>query len=154
MKGEGANVVPALAIARIDVRASTKEDMEKTYSTLKALAEEGSQSEGITLHLFGRITRLPKEFDPATQHLFENVKACAETLGQSAFWRETGGVCDGNILAAKGLPTIDTLGALGGGLHTPNEYIHLDSLVARARLATFFLMKLSTGEIALNKDVR
>lgn len=149
--GEAANIVPALAIARIDVRASTSEVLHHTCTALRSAAEEISRSEGLSSHLYGGITRPPKEFDVPTQRLFEGVKLCAESLGQRAFWRETGGVCDGNILAEAGLPTIDTLGAVGGGIHTPEEFILLDSLTAKAKLTALILMKLSSKEIPYEK---
>jgi glutamate carboxypeptidase len=48
-------------------------------------------------------------------------------------------------LAAAGLPTVDTLGPRGGELHSPREYVLLDSLTERAKLAALFLMKLANG---------
>ena len=51
----------------------------------------------------------------------------------------SGGVSDGNRLAAAGLPTLDTLGVRGGNIHSDEEFILLDSLVERAKLAAFML---------------
>ncbi|MCA9289069.1 MAG: hypothetical protein KDA05_10820, partial [Phycisphaerales bacterium] len=53
----------------------------------------------------------------------------------------TGGVCDGNILQDAGLPTIDTLGVRGGGLHTPDEWIEIPSLVERSQLLAVLMMR-------------
>ena len=47
--------------------------------------------------------------------------------------------------AAAGLPTVDTLGPRGGELHSPREYLLLDSLTERAKLAALLLMKLAAG---------
>jgi glutamate carboxypeptidase len=58
-------------------------------------------------------------------------------------------VCDGNILAGAGLPTLDTAGAIGGALHTYDEYLVSASLVQRSKLAALFLMKLANNEIVL-----
>jgi glutamate carboxypeptidase len=63
---------------------------------------------------------------------------------------KTGGVCDGNNFQAEGLPTIDTLGARGGGLHTPQEWIDLPSLVERCQLLTLLISRLSSGREKLN----
>ena len=54
-------------------------------------------------------------------------------------------MCDGNIMQAAGLPTIDTLGVRGGGLHTPDEWIELDSLVERCQLLAVLVHRLCAG---------
>jgi glutamate carboxypeptidase len=84
--------------------------------------------------------------DPATQKLFEQVADCGRELGLSLTWRSSGGVSDGNKLAAAGLPVIDTLGPRGGGLHSAEEFLLLDSLTERAKLTALLLMKLGSGE--------
>jgi glutamate carboxypeptidase len=56
-------------------------------------------------------------------------------------------VCDGNILQDEGLPTIDTLGVRGGGLHTPQEWIDLTSLVERAQLLAVLIARLAAGAL-------
>jgi glutamate carboxypeptidase len=63
---------------------------------------------------------------------------------------KTGGVCDGNNFQAEGLPTIDTLGVRGGGLHTPQEWIDLPSLVERCQLLTLLISRLSSGREKMN----
>jgi glutamate carboxypeptidase len=65
-------------------------------------------------------------------------------------YRETRGVSDGNILAECGLPCIDTLGAVGGKLHSSEEYLDLNSLSERAKLTALFLMKLGNSEYTLD----
>lgn len=72
-------------------------------------------------------------------------RAAAEDLGQSLPFGTTGGVCDGNNLQAAGLPTIDTLGVRGGGLHTPDEWIDLSSLVERCQLLAILIARLCAG---------
>lgn len=72
-------------------------------------------------------------------------RAVAEDLGQQLPFKSTGGVCDGNIMQDAGLPTIDTLGVRGGGLHTPDEWIELDSLVERCQLLAVLIHRLCNG---------
>ncbi len=69
-------------------------------------------------------------------------RSVAEDLGQRLPFKSTGGVCDGNIMQAAGLPTIDTLGVRGGGLHTPDEWIELASLVERCQLLAVLVHRL------------
>ena len=58
----------------------------------------------------------------------------------------SGGACDGNKLLAYGLPNVDTLGPCGGNLHSPKEFVLIDSIAQRAKLAALLLLKLAAGE--------
>ena len=58
-------------------------------------------------------------------------------------FKDTGGCCDGNNLAAVGLPNVDTLGVLGGQIHTADEFMLIDSLTERAKLSLNILQKIS-----------
>jgi glutamate carboxypeptidase len=57
--------------------------------------------------------------------------------------RSQGGGSDGNFTGAMGIPTLDSLGVRGAGLHTLNEHIQVDSLTERARLMAGLLTRLS-----------
>jgi glutamate carboxypeptidase len=79
--------------------------------------------------------------------LMQAVTACGNDLGLRLEWRLSGGVSDGNKLAAAGLPTVDSLGPRGDRIHSAEEFIQLDSLVERAQLSALLLMKLASGEL-------
>ena len=67
--------------------------------------------------------------------------------GELAF-AKTGGVCDGNNIQAatdNRLAVIDTLGVRGGGLHTLDEWVELDSLVERAQLTALLIERIAAG---------
>lgn len=149
--GEVHNVVPALAIAYFNCRTQTLLQMQQIQKEIDSLLKEISLRDGILCTLHTSITRPPKEFDAATQQLFQWIKECSDDLGLPSQWKESGGVCDGNILAASGVPTIDTLGVLGGNIHTPNEFVLLPSLIARARLTALFLMKAASQAILIKE---
>ena len=148
--GGPCNVVPSFALCRINIRIADASDADNFAQDLQAIVEEIA-GDGITLEVHGALSRPPKPFDEPTQQLFEAIKTCGSELGLSAKWKPGGGVCDGNNFAAAGLPTIDTLGVRGGGIHTTDEYILLDSLVERAQLVALFLMRLAKGEITIEK---
>ena len=57
-------------------------------------------------------------------------------------YASTGGACDGNLLQAVGMPTIDTLGVRGGGMHRPDEYLELASIAERTGLLAILLHRL------------
>jgi glutamate carboxypeptidase len=78
--------------------------------------------------------------------LFDLVRRCGADLGQQIGWRDTGGVCDGNNIAACGVPVVDTMGARGGAIHSEEEFLIVDSLAERARLSALTILRLAGGE--------
>ena len=81
--------------------------------------------------------------DPV-RRLADTVRLITEDLGGTLLFSSTGGVCDGNILQAAGLPTLDTLGVCGGNLHRTDEYVDVESLVPRCCLLAAFLWRIAT----------
>jgi glutamate carboxypeptidase len=142
--GEALNMVPALAQAQIDVRISTPEDEIWVTQQLNKLIASLQRPE-YSLSLHGHFTRPVKRINPATEGLFKRIQTLGKTLNLSIDWEDSGGCCDGNNLAAQGLAVIDTLGVRGGQIHSPEEYILLDSLAERATLSAFLLSDLSLG---------
>ena len=108
------------------------------------------QSDGIRMDVIEETYRAPKPFDTQIKDLFHAYGQCATELNIPFSYRSTGGVCDGNILAGAGLPTLDTAGAVGGSLHTFDEYLIVSSLVERAKLAALFLFKLANGDLTIH----
>lgn len=144
--GGSVNIVPDLAICRLNARAIQPTDYEYLKKDLKNIVN-ANQPEGLELSLQIESARNPKLFDEKSHELFLMINRCAKEEGYTLTHRPSGGVCDGNILAKEGLPVIDTLGAIGGNIHTENEYILIDSLVQRSRLIALFLIKLAIGEL-------
>lgn len=145
--GGPVNIVPELAICRLNLRALDIEDFLHLREDLQHNIDK-NDVEGVQLSLHIDHARAPKVFDKKSHRLFEMLNACAKEEGYVLCSRPSGGVCDGNILAAHGLPVIDTLGVIGGDIHTSNEYMVVDSLVQRARLSGRLLFKL-TKEFSL-----
>ncbi len=134
--GVAPNVVPDHARAWGNVRYFTPESESIAAQKLDALS-----APGITLQR--SFNRPSKPLTPQTQKLADFARATAADLGQPMPFAKTGGVCDGNNLQAAGCPTIDTLGVRGGGLHTPQEWIDLSSLVERCQLLALLMHRLS-----------
>ena len=141
------NIVPDLAICRFNVRIMHKEDMDFLRDQLYHIVAQGHETEGISLMLYEHAARLPKLFNAPHKKLFHVMQKCAADLEISLQERPSGGVCDGNILAFHGVPALDTMGVVGGNIHTPDEYVLLNSLTERATLTVYFLMKLANEEI-------
>ena len=68
-------------------------------------------------------------------------------LGQSIGRKDSGGVCDGNNIAACGVPVVDTMGVRGGAIHSQEEYLIPESLGERAALSALVLARLAGGAL-------
>jgi len=148
MRGGGpSNIVPDLAVARLNVRLWHREDEAYVREAFARIIGEAEARDGVQIQLDGDFFAPPKPMDEDTARLRDAISRCAAELEQPVTWRDSGGVCDGNRLAAAGLPTIDTLGVIGGAIHSEQEYVWLDSLIARAKLSAKLLMKLANGEL-------
>lgn len=136
------NNVPDTLYCRINIRAKTNEDFEKAEKKLYQLIEN-EKKPGLTLYLNRDSFRFPKVVDEGTKRLMKIVEEASQDLGIGISWKETGGVCDGNVIAEEGVPCIDTLGVIGGKMHTCEEFIFLPSLVERAKLTYLILEKIA-----------
>lgn len=142
--GAALNVVPDKAVAQLDVRISLPEDALWVRKQLDDLASK-LQRPGYSLIVQGTFSRPVKRVCSATEKLFQRVQRLGKELGLSIDWSDSGGCCDGNNLARHGLAVLDTLGVRGGSIHSPDEYILLDSLAERAALSTLLLLDLAQG---------
>lgn len=124
------NVVAFEASCEINIRSFDLKVLEEVHAKLKSLALKYSGT--LTLGL----TKQPKPF---SQDLFKSFEYLSPLTT-----RESGGLSDGNILAEVGIPCIDTLGVIGGNLHTPDEYMEIESMVERAKLVFLFLNRYGT----------
>ena len=141
--GEGLNVVPDLAVLRLNIRVATAADADWVQRQVTDLVAVADRADGISATLHGSFHCPPKPLDGPAQALLQRIVACGRTLGLALEARPTGGVCDGNKLAAAGLPTIDALGVRGGGIHSPDEYLIVASLAERAQLTALVLADLA-----------
>jgi glutamate carboxypeptidase len=93
-----------------------------------------THDEACTLSVKGGINRPPMERSPGTVKLFQAVQRLAAAIGLDLKEASTGGGSDGNFTAAIGVPTLDGMGAVGGGAHSPGEYVVASHLVERTAL--------------------
>lgn len=145
--GGPTNVVPDLAVVRFNIRAPDAADAEWSLAQVSHLAALHASGEGLSHELSGGFTRPPKPRTPAQERLFADVAAAAAALGLSMSFKDTGGVCEGNNLAAAGCANVDTLGPRGGLIHSDREFAILASYPERARLAAAILIACATGAL-------
>jgi glutamate carboxypeptidase len=129
--GTVTNVVAARARALIDVRAARLVDAHALNRKLRALRPILRDAK---LEVIGGINRPPMERTPGSRALFAHARKLAGEMGVKLGEAATGGGSDGNFTAALGIPTLDGLGAVGDGAHSPREHILTSSLSERAAI--------------------
>ncbi len=137
------NVVPDLAILRVNLRPMTRDDMTLAADMIRNAVAAIKRDHDVCCHVHGGFNRPPKPLDAAAEKLFNLVRDCGSELGLAINWRPTGGVCDGNNIAACGIPVVDTMGPRGGAIHSDEEFLIVDSLSERARLSALTLMRIA-----------
>ncbi|MET8685066.1 M20 family metallopeptidase [Streptomyces sp. NPDC004732] len=122
------NVVPAEATVVVDVRVESAEEKERIEAAFAALTPRLA---GAQITVQGGVGRPPMP-ESAAAGLF----AMARQLIPGLEGRAVGGGSDGNFTAALGVPTLDGLGAVGGGAHADHEYVVVEAMAERANLVT------------------
>lgn len=139
------NVVPDHAVLRVNFRPRTPADEEIAIALIDRVMADVARDHDVTLQRHGGFGRPPKPMDAKALALFSLVQQCGADLGLPIGWRDTGGVCDGNNIAACGVPVVDTMGARGGSIHSDEEFLLTQSLPERAALSALMLMRIAQG---------
>jgi glutamate carboxypeptidase len=142
------NVVPDLAIVRFNVRAPDPEAIAWAAGEIERLvAQHVNGLDGLHAHIHGGFSRPPKPRTPGQELVFAQVTRAAEAVGLTMAWKDTGGVCEGNNLAASGCANVDTLGPRGGLIHSDQEFAILEGFPERAKLSLAILAGYATGAL-------
>ena len=134
--GTRPNVIPDHARAVLDLRALRVADMRKIEKQLHGLRPV---LPGAKLTVRGGFNRAPLEREQSSQ-LFQRATVLAKRMGLTLGEATAGGGSDGNLTAALGIPTLDGLGAVGDGAHSPAEYIVARAMPQRAALLAALLL--------------
>jgi glutamate carboxypeptidase len=129
--GTRSNVVAAEAVAEIDVRFSTAEELKAIE---QAMLRTKPFDARVGLTITGGINRPPLERTPAVVELFNLARNIASSMGFELREAQVGGASDGNFLAAMGIPVLDGLGVDGDGAHAAHEHIIIDDIPRRGAL--------------------
>jgi glutamate carboxypeptidase len=139
------NVVPYHAVLRVNLRPATPDLETRAKARIDAIAAAIAAQHDVRIQIHGGFGRPPKPLDAKAEKLFGLVKQCGADLGQTIAWKASGGVCDGNNIAACGVPVVDTMGVRGGAIHSSDEYLIVESLGERAMLSALALHRMATG---------
>ncbi|MBB4926553.1 M20 family metallopeptidase [Kitasatospora kifunensis] len=134
--GTRANVVAGQAEAELGLRFATPEAQRSTLDSLAHLTALRPGALVRTEVLSSRPAWPERAGDNALLH---HVRSLAAALGQQVDGGPAGGAGDTNLAGARGLPTLDGLGAVGAGPHARDERIELDQLAPRLALLTGLL---------------
>ena len=138
------NIVPDSAILRVNMRPSTPDAMAAAEAAMRDAIAAISREHDVHCHVHGGFNRPPKPLDAAATRLFELVRDCGAAIGLPPIsWNATGGVCDGNNIAACGIPVVDTMGPRGGAIHSSDEFLIVDSLAERAQLSALTMIRIA-----------
>lgn len=129
--GTTTNTIPAAASIRVDVRAQTAAEQQRVDADMHALTPQLPEA---AIRVTGGINRPPLETS-AAYALFERATRVADEAGLGPLQAiGVGGGSDGNFTAGIGVPTLDGLGAVGGGAHADDEHILVDQIAPRTAL--------------------
>jgi glutamate carboxypeptidase len=135
--GTKRNVIPAEAWADVDVRFARAADALRIERKLTSLKTTNPHC---TLTVAGGINRPPMERSRGTVRLYKKARDLARELGFALDETATGGASDGNLTAALGIPTLDGMGAVGGGAHAHHESVIVEQLAPRTALLAGMLL--------------
>ncbi len=138
--GTRSNVVAETAEAEVDVRVVQAADAPALEAAVRALTADDPR---IAVRVTGAIDRPPFERTAAVAALYGTARDVARELGFDLGEGATGGASDGNFTGALGVPTLDGLGAVGGGAHALDEHLLTARLPSRAALAAGLLRRLA-----------
>ena len=138
--GEATNIVPDRASAEGNIRWQSEADGQALMAGLRALGRGGPDDlPHVVVDI--RVNRPVKERSDAVEALVRCMQDASGVLGLQVGAGFTGGVSDGNIVQAAGVPTIDGMGVRGGNLHRSDEFAELDSLGERAALLALTMLR-------------
>ncbi|WP_410660345.1 M20 family metallopeptidase [Amycolatopsis sp. lyj-112] len=131
--GTTVNTVPAAASVAVDARVWNEAEQLRVDRAMRALRPVLADA---TVRITGGINRPPLE-ESSSSGLFRLAQDLAADLGLGELTAASvGGASDGNFTAGMGIPTLDGLGAVGGGAHADHEHVVVAELPRRTALLT------------------
>lgn len=128
--GTRPNIVAAEATLTLDVRSPSAVEQDAVEADIRALVTAPTVPDtSASIEVLARSR--PMERTAASAALFDLGVEVARGLGFALPETSSGGASDGNTTAGAGVPTLDGLGAIGGGRHADDEYLELDSIAPR-----------------------
>ena len=134
--GKAVNIVPGDCSIQVDFRYMNKSEGEEIDKKIKNFTAE---LKGAEISIEGGLRRPPVVKNERNQKLWKLAQECAEKLGLQIEEALSGGGSDGSI-TSQFTATLDGLGAVGEGAHSPTEKILVDETLERSALLTALLL--------------
>ncbi|WP_336652294.1 MULTISPECIES: M20 family metallopeptidase [unclassified Leucobacter] len=147
--GDRTNIVPDRASLRVEMRAAQAAALADVVARIEARAAQPVVA-GTRIELIVADDCPPLEETPAIARLGALAIDISQQLGFTPGLARTGGVSDGNRVAARGVPTLDGLGPVGGGDHTPEEWLDLSTVPERIALLAALIRRSSDPAFPLD----
>ena len=143
---EPLNIIPEVARCHISVRAYNEQGLSMAAKALEQIAAGCNIPDTRTRLMYTR-GRLPYTATPEILRLVELAQEEGKELGLSIVAEGKGGVSDANLLMEVGIPVLDSLGPIGGGMHDLNrEYLRVESIPLRGALLAGLISRLCLSE--------
>ncbi|AWC24216.1 Carboxypeptidase G2 precursor [Aminobacter sp. MSH1] len=136
------NTVAPRAFAEFELRYVDDQHRNEYMARIeKIIAKEHVPGSSARLTITGEF--LPLIQAEASKAVYGIYDSAAATLGLHFGEEFSGGCSDAGIPSSLGIPTLCGTGPVGGGSHTIDEYIELDTLVTRAQTLALALLRIS-----------
>lgn len=143
--GTVANVVSDHAETALDLRVWNDDDYKVINAKIIELAKQEWVA-GVTAEIAETNHHDAMPLSEATKAMAGLIEEAAKLEGYDIAWVKAGGASDGNTTAGMGVPTLDGLGPVGGGMHCDKEYMEINSVEKHIKLAERFLTLLADAK--------
>jgi glutamate carboxypeptidase len=143
--GTRPNVVAESALLKVDIRATSRDDLHEAEAAVRDIAEQSTVPE-VTTSVEEHGRHWPMEKLAASTRLVDHAQSIARELGFELHDAATGGASDANTTSGMGVPTLDGLGPIGGNDHSPAEYLEVGSIVPRVTLLAGLIAAIGRDE--------
>lgn len=138
------NTVAPSAHAEFELRYIDERHRDEYMARIeKIIATEHVPGSSARLTITGEF--LPLVQTEASKAIYEIYDSAAATLGVHFGEEFSGGCSDAGIPCSLGVPTICGTGPVGGGSHTVEEYIEIDTLLTRAQTLAITVLRIAEG---------
>lgn len=139
--GTRANIIPENASAQVNVRVRDKADFARVEQVLRKNAET-TVIPDTKVTITGGEGYPPLANNPATDKLAAQAQRIYAGIGRTLATGGNGGASESALAADAGVAALDGLGPVGGGFHSDQEFLELDTVTPRLYLLTMLLMEL------------
>jgi len=139
--GTTLNTVAAHAFAELDVRYIDPADRDRLLAAVdEIVAAEDVAGARAEMTVTGEFLPLTQTDD--CKALYAVYDSAARAMGYRFGEEVSGGCSDAGVPSSLGIATLCGTGPVGGGAHTDEEYIELDTLLTRAQTLAVAILRL------------